>query len=79
MRLTGEVWKDCITHKSTVSVINSGVATGGSRGQSATPDSEKFAKNGGGKGKNQEKSGKKRKKQGEKAKIGKALSLCPSW
>ena len=45
MRLTGEVWYDCITHKSTINVINSGVATGGQGEQSATPDSEKFAKN----------------------------------
>ena len=45
MRLTGEVWQDCLTHRSTVNVINSGVATGGSREQSATPDSKKFAKN----------------------------------
>ena len=56
MHLTGEVWQDSITYKSTVNVINSDVATGGSWswGQSATPDNEKFAKNG-------EKEGKKRK------------------
>ena len=48
-------------------------------GQSATPDSEKFAKNLEKEGKNQEKSGKKRKNREEKAKIGKVLSLCPSW
>ena len=36
--------------------INSGVATGGQGGQSATPDSEKFAKNQEKEGKNQEKS-----------------------
>ena len=44
-------------------------------GQSATPDSEKFAKN-------WEKSGnigeKKRTNQEEKVKLGKVLSLCPS-
>ena len=55
-------------------LLYSGVATGGSRGQSATPNSEKFAKN----RENQEKSGKKRKNREEKAKIGKVLSLCPS-
>ena len=41
------------------------------RGQSATPDSENFAKN-------REKEGKKRKNREEKANIGKVLSLCPS-
>ena len=48
---------------------------GGQEGQSATPDSEKIAKN-------REKEGKirkKRKNREEKAKIGKFLSLCPSW
>ena len=52
----------------------SGVATGGSRGQSALLDSEKFAKN-------REKEGEKREKEGknrEKEQIGKVLSLCPS-
>ena len=44
----------------------SGVATGGHGGQSATPDSEKIAKNW---EKNQEKLGKKRKNWEEKAKI----------
>ena len=44
----------------------------GQGGQSATPDSEKFAKNREKEGKNQEKSGI------LKAKIGKVLSLCPS-
>ena len=38
-------------------LLYSGVATGGSRGQSATPDSEKFAKNLEKEGKNPEKSG----------------------
>ena len=56
----------------------SGVATGGHRGQSATPDSEKFVKNREKRGENQEKSGKKKKNREEKAKIGKVLSLCPS-
>ena len=46
---------------------------GGKGGQSATPDSEKIAKKIGGK------SGKIRKNREEKAKIGKFLSLCPSW
>ena len=64
MRFTGEVWWDCITHKSTVNVINSGIATvaeplGGQRGQSATPDSKKIAKIRG------KKSGKIRKKEEE--------------
>ena len=63
-----------MTHKSTANVINSGVATGGSRGQSTTPDSEKFAKNRG----KEEKIGKRRKNREENAKIGKVLSLCPS-
>ena len=52
-------------------LLYSSIATGGQGGQSATPDSEKFAKN-------QEKLGKKRKNREEKAKIGKVLSLCPS-
>ena len=52
----------------------SGVATRGQGGQSATPDSEKFAKNWEKEGKNLEK---KRKNREEKAKIGKVLSLCP--
>ena len=42
-------------------------------------DSEKFANNREKEGKNQERSGKKRKNWEEKAKIGKVLSLCPSW
>ena len=45
-------------------------------GQSATPDSEKIAKN---REKSQEKSGKNQENRKEKAKIGKFLSLCPSW
>ena len=49
---------------------------GGQGGQSATPDSKKFAKNREKEGKNREK---KRKQREEKAKIGKVLSLCPSW
>ena len=60
-------------------LLYSGVATGGQGGQSATPDSEKFAKNLEKEGNNQEKSGKKRKNREEKVKIGKVLSLCPSW
>ena len=52
---------------------------GGKGGQSATPDSENFAKNREKEGKNQEKSGKKMKNREEKAKIGKVLSLWPSW
>ena len=52
--------------------------------QSATPDSNKFAKNRGKEGQNQEKSLIYRilgggENQEEKAKIGKVLSLCPSW
>ena len=69
---------DYITHKSTVNVINSGVDTGGSRGQSATPDSEKFCQKEGKRGKNQEKIGKKEEESGKEEKIGKVLSLCPS-
>ena len=58
MRLTGEVWYDCITHESTVNVIYSGVVTGGGQGgHSATPNSKKFAKN--------------REKEGKIRKIGK--------
>ena len=57
----------------------SGVATGVARGQSATPGSEKNAKNREKSGKIQEKSGKRRKNREEKAKIGKFLSLCHSW
>ena len=56
----------------------SGVVTGGIRGQSAAPDSEKITKNREKQGKNQEKSGKKRKNREEKVKLGKVLSLCPS-
>ena len=52
---------------------------GGQGGQSATPDSKKNCQKSGKKGKNQEKLGKKRKNREEKAKIGKVLSLCPSW
>ena len=51
---------------------------GGKGGQSAIPDSEKFAKNREKEGKNHENSGKKRKNLEEKAKIRKVLSLCPS-
>ena len=58
-------------------LLYSGVATGGSRGQSATPDSEKFAKNLE-RGKKSGKIGKERKNREEKAKIGKVLSICPS-
>ena len=79
MLLTGELWYDCITHKSTVNVIYSGVATGGGQGgHSATPDSKKFAKNQEKEGKS-EKMGKKEEKSGRKGKIGQVLSLCPSW
>ena len=56
-----------------ISVNN--IATGGTGGKSATPDSEKIVKN-------WEKEGKIRKKEEtreEKAKIRKVLSLCPSW
>ena len=59
-------------------LLYSGVATGGSRGQSATPDSEKFAKNLEKEGKKSGKIGKERKNREENAKIGKVLSLCPS-
>ena len=59
-------------------LLYSGVATGGSRGQSATPDSEKFAKNLEKEGKKSGKIGKERKNREEKAKIGKVPSLCPS-
>ena len=52
-----------------------GVTTGVARGQSATPDSEKIAKN---RGKFRKKSGKKEENREEKAKMGKFLSLCPS-
>ena len=45
-----------------------GVATGVAKGQSATPDSEKFAKNRGKSEKNQEKSGKYQEKSGKKRK-----------
>ena len=51
---------------------------GGQGGQSATPDSEKFANNREKEEKNQEESGKKRKNREEKAKIGTVLSLCPT-
>ena len=54
-----------ITHKSTVNVINSGIATGGSRGAECQPsDSEKFVKN-------RRKEGKNRKNRGKKGRIGK--------
>ena len=79
MRLTGEVWYDCITHKSTINVINSGVATGGQGEQSATPNSAKFAKNRKKEEKIRKYREKKRKNREEKEKIGKVLSLCPSW
>ena len=60
-----------MTHKSTVNVINSGVATGGVQGgQSATRTAKNFPKIGK-RGKKSEKSGKKRKNREEKAKIGK--------
>ena len=58
----------------------SGIATGESRGgQSATPDSEKFAKNWEKEGKNPEKLWKKGKNREKEAKIRKLLSLCLSW
>ena len=47
-------------------LLYSGVATRGSRGQSATPDSEKLAKNRENEGKNQEKLGKKEEESGRK-------------
>ena len=60
----------------TTTLTCSGVATGGSRGAECHPWQwnicKKSAKRGG-------KSGKKRKNREEKAKIGKVLSLCPSW
>ena len=70
-----------ITDTYSPSLIFSGVATGVARGESATPDYEKIAKNlekSGKIGKNLEISGKKSKNREEKAKIGKFLSLCPS-
>ena len=48
----------------------------GSRGAECPLDSEEFAKNREKEGENQEKEGKNREKGG---KIGKVLSLCPSW
>ena len=63
-------------HVLNASILN--MPLGWQGGQSATPDSEQFAKN-------QEKEGKirkiekKRKNWEEKTKIGKVLSLCPSW
>ena len=52
--------------------MGSCVAMGGrGRGQSATPDSEKIAKN-------REKEGENQEKTGKGGKIGKVLSLCPS-
>ena len=64
-----------------LNLINSGVATAGARGgsQSATPDSETFAKYREKEEKNQEKLGEKRKNQEEMAEIGEVLSFCPSW
>ena len=64
--------------------IRSGVATGVAKGggQSATPDNEnlpKIGKKEGKFGKKSGKNGKKRTNREEKAKIGKFLSLCPSW
>ena len=61
---------------------SSGVATGGGggRGQSATPNSEKFAKFCEKEGKIQEILGEKRKNQEENAEIGKGRNLlCPFW
>ena len=55
----------------------SGVATGGARGQSDTPCSEKFAKNREKEGKNQEKSGKRAKIGKKRQKLGKFCSVCP--
>ena len=58
--------------------LNSGVATGGQWGQSATPDGEKFAKNREKRGKIRT-NGEKRGKIGKKRqKSGKVLSLCAS-
>ena len=69
---------DYITHNSTVNVINSGVDTGGgSRGQSATPDSEKFCQKSGKRGKNQEKIGKKRGRIGKRGKNRKGSFTLP--
>ena len=69
------------THYSLRTCIDSGVAIGVAWGQSATPDSEKFAKNREKIRKNREKIRKNREKEEnreEKAKIGKFLSLCPT-
>ena len=49
-------------------MINSGVATGGSKGQSVPLDSKQLPK-----------IGKRGKNQDEKSNIEKVLSLCPSW
>ena len=54
----------------------SGVAAGGRRGQSTTPDSEKISKIGKKRG-NQDKLGKKRRNLEEKAKIGKVFFTLP--
>ena len=51
----------------------------GGKGAECHPWQRKFAKNREKEGQNQEKSGKKRTNREEKAKIGKFLSLCPSW
>ena len=58
--------------------LDSGVATGVARGQSATPDSEKFAKNRVKEGKNQEKSGEKEKSR-KRGKIGKKRQKSESF
>ena len=50
---------------------------GGQGGQSATPNSEKFAKKSGKREKIRKNQGKKKNRE-EKAKIRKVLSLCPS-
>ena len=60
-----------------LSTKHSGVATGGSRGQSATPDSEMFAKNREKEGKNQEKEGKKRKIREERQNSGMFFHFAP--
>ena len=58
-------------------LLYSGVATGGSRGQSATPDSEKFAKNLEKEGKNQEKSGKRGRIGKKRQKSGRFFHFAP--
>ena len=60
-------------------MTSSGIATGGARvgGQSATPDSKKFAKNREKEGENQEKSGKERKIGKKRQKSGRFFHFAP--